>query len=310
MHSDFLDRVQAQLETKQRESIYKGMALLFQGLDTVRKKIHPEQWNEYITFVQNHNVYQILLECPFNHHARQWPRGYAGDAEMLDMIYGYSHVVNKWPHTTDRGWQIFDYQYSRRSANLVRVRRTRIARTIDRVVHENTNAKVLSMACGHLREGILSLELQLGRVKRFVALDQDKESLKLVKKHFSHLGVQPICDTIGLIIKKRLNERFDFIYATGLFDYLNDSIAVRLIQSSLEILNSGGCLLIANFASHMEDIGFMEAIMNWRLIYRSLDSFKKLANALPENMVADIKVYPEGYNQENDCLLYLEVIKA
>jgi hypothetical protein len=78
----------------------------------------------------------------------------------------------------------------------------------------------------------------------------------------------------------------------------------------LRSLNPGGHMLIANFAPYMEDIGFMEAFMNWHLIYRSFDDIGIHANALPENELAELQIYPGGYDEHSNFLLYLESVKA
>jgi hypothetical protein len=84
------------------------------------------------------------------------------------------------------------------------------------------------MASGHLREVLHSRAMQRRAFGRFVALDQDLHSVESVRGDRGPLGVDAAEGTV-----KDVNARgsrlgsFDFIYAAGLYDYLNDKVATR-----------------------------------------------------------------------------------
>ena len=45
-------------------------------------------------------------------------------------------------------------------------------------------------------------------------------------------------------------------------------------------------MVVANFAPDLRDIGLLEAIMDWRLIYRDEDALTKLAAGIPSELIA------------------------
>ena len=80
------------------------------------------------------------------------------------------------------------------------------------------------------------------------------------------------------IIKGGFSEqRFDFVYSAGLFDYLNDKLASKLIDKLYHSVSSGGTLLIPNFAPGLLEQGYMETFMDWKLIYRNEEQMIQLA---------------------------------
>jgi hypothetical protein len=52
------------------------------------------------------------------------------------------------------------------------------------------------------------------------------------------------------------------------------------------MLRPGGTLFIANFAPELIDIGYMEALMDWVLIYRNEAQIDRLAASVPEKQIA------------------------
>ena len=58
-----------------------------------RRENDPESWPAYAQFCLSHPVCRLLYEDPFTHRAFAKPRGYAGDAVMMDYIYGLGEVA-------------------------------------------------------------------------------------------------------------------------------------------------------------------------------------------------------------------------
>jgi SAM-dependent methyltransferase len=67
----------------------------------------------------------------------------------------------------------------------------------------------------------------------------------------------------------RDGERFDFIYTLGLTDYFDDRAMSLLHQLMHRCLKPGGSILIANFLPDHMAAGWLDAVMDWQLIYRS-----------------------------------------
>jgi SAM-dependent methyltransferase len=80
------------------------------------------------------------------------------------------------------------------------------------------------------------------------------------------------------------SEQFDLVYTLGLTDYLDDRAMALLHRMVKTVLAPGGEFILANFVPNHLAIGWMDAIMDWHLIYREP---KELATfAANEGMVA------------------------
>ena len=111
--------------------------------------------------------------------------------------------------------------------------------------------------------------MQTGRIRDFVALDQDEASLKVVARDYAHLGIRTVDGSVRQILSGKPNPgQFDFVYAAGLFDYLNAPVAAALTRRMFDMTRPGGLMLIPNFLTGVRDCGYMEAFMDWHLIYR------------------------------------------
>ena len=52
-------------------------------------------------------------------------------------------------------------------------------------------------------------------------------------------------------------------------------------------------MLIPNFVAGARDSGYMEAFMDWHLIYRTHADMQELADALPTNAVASREIFDD-----------------
>ncbi len=79
-------------------------------------------------------------------------------------------------------------------------------------------------------------------------------------------------------ILKDLPVSYDIIYSMGLFDYLPEKIAVRLIGNLRTLLNEEGYLCISNVGKKYcnPSVHFMEWAGDWNLIYRREEDFRCL----------------------------------
>ena len=277
---------------------------LFAGLNRVRARLAPSEWRVFAkqTAIE-HPVRDLIHEDPMMRRAFEKPRGYAGDAVLIDYIYrlrraeGVGHL----------GEAIYDYATSARPAALgVQTRRRIVARAIDRLRERPVgNRRVLSVACGHFREGHLSRAFQAGEIDEVIGLDSDADSLGVVDENFATRNVATVHASVTKLLKRDYLGEFDLVYSSGLYDYLDDRFAKRLTEALFARLRPGGTLLLCNFVPQIFDAGLMETYMGWDLIYRAPDQLRAVASDVPTDDIRDSRTWTDSH----DAVVYLELTR-
>ena len=288
-----------------QDVVDRSMEELIVALGRQRSNANPQQWDGLVRTCRQHSVRQIIHADPFTHRAFYKPRGYAGDAQLMDYIYGREE---QWPapHASSIGQRIFDYTTARPAPEGVRARRGFVADLIDRLAEETKKPHILSLAAGHLREASLSCAVKRRKIGRLVALDADDDSLQEVERCYSCFGVETVPARIRALIANKLDlGKFDLVYTTGLFDYLQQPVGRRLVSNMFGMLRPGGQLVVANFLPDARDLGYMEAYMDWFLIYRTRREMVDLTMEIPENEIREMTVFTE----ENQNIIFLQVLR-
>lgn len=256
---------------------------------------------EFYNICANHAIDKLFLEDPQTKRSRQKPRGYAGDAELIDYIYRL-----KSPAISDtfRGKEIFTQIMNSSSCNSVRWRAIHMAEKIDEVCKNMPNANILALASGHLRELHYVKEF-VSKINQFYAIDQDPLSNEEAKRSLPYHNIHILNESILSVIagKFKPSVHFDLIYSSGLFDYLNDKLASALIKSSINLLQPGGRLVVGNFAKGIKEQAYMEAFMDWHLIYRDERDMEGLITEGVRKEVEDVRMYRD----EMENVVYMEV---
>jgi len=288
-----------------RYRITAGMDALFDGLAALRRTLPPEAWQRVVhEQCRAHPLRALVHESPLARRAFEKPRGYAGDAETLDFVYGDVAVP---PLLSARGAAVYAYEVQMHAATSVRARRDILAALIDRVAGETDRPSVLSVACGHLREASQAAAVRERRLAAFHALDQDEVSLGVVERTHAGVGVVPVRGSVrSLLTGASTFEGLDLVYAAGLYDYLELPVAARLTARMFGMLRPGGRLLVANFARKLRDAGFMEAFMDWTLIYRDESDVERFAELVPASEVASQRLFRDPPGN----VVYLELRRA
>ena len=277
------------------------------GLEEARLNTEPSKWkNQFVPTIRRHSVMSHLLQDPLTKHSFERPRGYPGDAALLDLIYCDDESAHQVANISELGQEIFAYTANVPASEAVRERKSLIAKEIDAAIQRKPKARILSVACGHLREIGMTHSIRDSAFEEFVAMDQDPRSLQAVEEKWSNHGVRPVRGTVSGLIRGNLRlGRFDLIYSAGLYDYLNTRAAVRLSAVLFKLLNEGGVLLISNFLPAILETGYMEAIMDWWLIRRSPNEIESLAAEMPDSDVSIKVVSLDSHNR----IGYLRIIR-
>lgn len=277
--------------------------ILSDGLWWLRTSLSPEAWRSTIDLVRAHPVMGLLHENPFTRRAFVKPRGYAGDAPLIDLLY-YGAAAADARDASPLGLALLERDTGAPAAAAVRERRDFMAELIDHVADARPMPAILAAACGHLREGLVSAAVQQHRIGRLVALDQDAESLAVAGRAFGIKGIETVNRSIKAVLDGSFKPgSFDMIYAAGLYDYLNQRLATALTAAFFTLLRPGGRLVIGNFANGIYDAAYMEAIGDWFLIYRDAAEVLDLACTIDPAEVALKRVY----TRQSPEIFYLEL---
>lgn len=299
LFSEISDRKPSDIIRKLTDSLHW---LKFEyGVDLWKNNIVPQ--------VRSHDLIKWIHQCPLTRYSYDQPRGYPGDAGLLDIIYCHPIAAPHLREASATGKSIFDFTLNVPACEAVRDRRRRIAQYIEKTVGIWGDIEVLAVACGHLREAEIVNPEQSRQISRWVATDQDLASLQTVGELSSALSrsIQPMRITVrDFIIKKHDLKSFDFIYVTGLYDYLNDKMAARLTTRLFELLKPGGTLLGANFLPDIWEQGYMEACMDWHLLYRDERNIKHFSAEINETLISSTRYYTDNIG----CIGYLELVRS
>ena len=188
------DRLQDALSASGNTLVHEAMSELITSIRSIRMLLDEASWGEFIRFARSHELFNTIQQCPFTSHAFRRPRGYPGDAELLDFIYfkrfptGNNEVAKK----------LFSYTSNAPAPRAVCSRMEYFAQQID----QDPDAKtVLSVACGHLREAGVSQRIINSQVS-VTAFDQDQASLDFVESEYGHLDVSTVSGSVKDLLKR------------------------------------------------------------------------------------------------------------
>lgn len=249
--------------------------------------------NEFRETCQSHPLQKVALEDPFTERAFSKPRGYAGDAVMLDYIYRSRKIV-----LSEVGAAINFMTTGASAAKSILWRRDLLGTEIAKTVGRTRNARILSVASGHLRELDVARTMVEQRDFEIVALDQDGKSLHEAVNSNAEFNVIPVNKSISHLFKGQDDTKYDLIYSAGLFDYLPAKTASGLLDRLLGMLTSSGRLIVGNYAPENYGRGYMEGMMSWSLLYRNETELEALLPSKSECRV---------YRDEPGNVVYLEV---
>lgn len=239
------------------------------------------------------------------------PRGYAGDFEMIQMMYDRTAADDG--NMSFIGSCIDETLLGSIPVRSVRKRCKFIREMIwHRLKADETIAKIpniMSIGCGPCRELLEVMEQystttssqSSSPVTRFFGLDIDQEALDHTEKKISQLPqdkiqnfevvlhrtnvlrvVQSHATDMSLRpqdaeLLEPLRGDLDIVYSLGLIDYFGDDEVVALLDWIYDLLRpDGGTAVIGNFSPNNPLRGWMDFVLDWRLMYRTEDELLNL----------------------------------
>ena len=265
-YNHFFDQTLAMIEQGQANAAVPML------VGTLYSSARSEHWPDIRQSLRQHPLQSLLMQDPYIERAFSKPRGYAGDAELIDYIYNLAVPQG----TTARGQEIFSITTSFQAAQGVRLRRA-YAEEFVHNAHKD-GKRICALACGHLREA----DHLIGQdVSSITAVDQDGLSLAEVRRNHGETINMAEANVISFLRDAAAHGvQFDLIYTLGLTDYLDDR-AMRLLHKLMKAcLTPSGTITLANFVPHHLATGWMDAVMDWQLIYRNEEDLAGFAREI------------------------------
>lgn len=259
----------------------------------------------YRAFCRAH-LAPLFAHSPFMRRASQKPLGYAGDYEMMNMLYR-DHAEGD--SLFGRALNVYATREAAALANINRIDYlgTKIQGAIAAAGSGRT--RVASIGCGPAREigHLLERHPEVGPHVEIALIDQEERSIAYCERTLSPLArrtgarIHFIRDSVRRLLgARKLSETLgsrDLVYSAGLFDYLNDRTFAALAGSLYDALVPGGHLVIGNVAIGNPSRWAMEYFSEWFLIHRTRDDLAAFGSALvPAAQDVRVESEPLGVN--------------
>jgi extracellular factor (EF) 3-hydroxypalmitic acid methyl ester biosynthesis protein len=222
-----------------------------------------------------------VLCSPFAYRTYHKPLGYAGDYEMVNMILRepfdgsslFAKTMNMW---------LLKQPSAEAHRNRINYLKRQLTNETHRVAQQGRTASILSLGCGPAGEvKSFLIEEDLANNARFTLLDFNDETLQhtttvleSVKRQYRRTTeIALINKSVHQILKESgkasADQKYDFIYCAGLFDYLSDRVCKRLMNVLYDMLAPNGLLVATNIHTSNPNRNSMDFVLEWHLIHRN-----------------------------------------
>jgi SAM-dependent methyltransferase len=220
------------------------------------------------------------------------PYGYAGDFQVIDMIYRYKTSSNP----SFFRWDQFFNSFS--AAQAVRNRKTYFKNLLLRkTLQSNRTLHVLNLASGPARDLLEFFQENPDADIHITCVELDPRAIAYAKNLLGGFKDR-VTFVERNVFKYHTSDSFDLIWSAGLFDYFTDDVFVRLIRRfHNNMLAPQGELIVGNFHPRNPSRPVMELLGDWFLHHRTEAHLEQLAReAVPDVGPITIDQEPEGIN--------------
>jgi len=266
MFNSSVNKIYTDILNFEKDNIYKSESKVYKF-----KKIFETRYKHYF-------LYGEYIKWSF-----EKPFGYAGDFKIIDDIY------QNQPCTTgfDRLWDNYFQQLAAPKA--VRERKEDFKEIILSFIKDrkNQNIRIMNLGSGPATEIKEMLDNDSEKFLSgviFDCYDFDIRAIDYAKKllnganNVNFFQKNAVRLALKKDIKNEISRDYDLIYSTGLFDYLDETITVRLLNNLKKILKEGGVIAISNVGNKYNNpsAAWMEWVADWYLVYKTEFELKKI----------------------------------
>ncbi len=207
---------------------------------------------------------------PFVRRLQTWPRGYPGDFETIEYLLAQRVRA---PLATLEFW----IEYYALGTLIAQQHRNKVAaqaREVARAVYRAPGVpRVLALAAGSSPDLALVEPLLRNSGCEIVLADADRDALAFSLDRLAAVRgrVRTVHgNVLASTTKLAALGPFDLVLAGGLFDYLTDRYATRLLRAAWDrLLAPGGRFFFTNLGRQHPSREWMEYMADWRLVERT-----------------------------------------
>jgi extracellular factor (EF) 3-hydroxypalmitic acid methyl ester biosynthesis protein len=275
--------------------VREALDALNASLAIVRRSASPEAWLRAVARSRAHPLRDFIHRDPFTFRCFAKPRGYPGDATAVDYVLRRRDLAIR---AADPVAELHHYTTHGALARALLHRRDLTANVADEIASRASDGiRIFSAGCGHARELDRLRAIDTGRVRKIVAFDADPQNLETLHRDYPRLPIAVHQGSVRQLIEGRhLFGDMDFIHSGSLLDALPQASAGELVRALFAALHPSGTLLITALLEGFPEAGYLEAYMDWRILYRSRAALEGLATTLPDDAVESVTYLqnPEG----------------
>ncbi|MBX7149288.1 class I SAM-dependent methyltransferase [bacterium] len=286
---------------------------LLKESDILAENFSPEEHLYHKDFFRD-QMGPLLWYAPFYERIFLKPLGYAGDYEMMNMLYDSNPF--KGPSAYFKMINAFGCRCISGQLTVARIPYflEKFKEIGKNVLGRKKDFTILDLACGPSREikEFILTNTDAGK-SRFHLVDQDPEAIKFSKNELIAAKRKKKSKVNFSFYNKPIQEflaggiqdlpQFDFIYSCGLFDYLDDTLFEMAVDVLYHRLAEQGTLIIGNVSPDDYSKTLKWYLGDWPLIYRNRDDLLKIASHLPAATPVCVESEATGLN------LFLKITK-
>ncbi|RUO97575.1 class I SAM-dependent methyltransferase [Hyphomicrobium sp.] len=306
----------APLDTERFEEIkapiMPRLTQLFLELEEACRQLEVDEVENHKQLAQR-DLLPLMMASPFFNRVYSKPLGYAGDYEMVNMMFRkerggkttFGQIINDW---------LLNGGPPEAHRNRIYMLDDMLCRAAEEAAAAGRQVRVLNVGCGPVQE----LQLFFAKNKEasrfsFDLLDFNAETLAYAKRQIENVTegqedppkVTYILKTVQELLRQAIElpeaaKTYDIIYCAGLFDYLSDRVCTKLVRLFYQWCEPGGRVIVTNVHSSNPVKGLMEHVMEWHLVLRDESDMTRLAPDL-----GSLKIYTD----QTGINVFLEIDK-
>jgi extracellular factor (EF) 3-hydroxypalmitic acid methyl ester biosynthesis protein len=285
---------------------------LFMELEEACQQLEVDEVDNHKQLAQR-DLLPLMMASPFFNRVYSKPLGYAGDYEMVNMMFRkerggkttYAQIVNDW---------LLNGGPPQAHRNRIYMLEKMLNKAAEDATFCNKKLRVLNVGCGPVQE--LQLFIAKNRSAHrfsFDLLDFNAETIAYAKQQIESITtgrtevptVNYVVKTVQELLRQAIempdnSQGYDIIYCAGLFDYLSDRVCAKLTRLFYQWCEPGGRVIVTNVHSSNPVKGLMEHVMEWHLVMRDESDMVRLASDLEPRKI---------YTDETGINVFLEIEK-